>query len=56
VRAILELAENYSKEPLQFKTIAEHQQISAEYLKQLTVMPKSTVQEKKYIEANTTKE
>jgi len=42
VRAILELAENYGKGPLQLKTIAEHQEISVKYLEQLMAVLKST--------------
>ena len=42
LRAILELAENYGKGPLQLKAIAEHQEISAKYLEQLMAVLKST--------------
>ena len=42
VRAILELAENYGKEPLQLKAISEHQEISVKYLEQLMAVLKST--------------
>jgi len=42
VRAILELAENYGKEPLQLKAIAEHQEISVKYLEQLMAVLKLT--------------
>ncbi|MFH1615351.1 MAG: Rrf2 family transcriptional regulator [Planctomycetota bacterium] len=42
VRAILELAENYGKGPLQLKAIAEHQEISVKYLEQLMAVLKST--------------
>jgi Rrf2 family protein len=41
IRAILELAENQAKSPLQIKTIAEHQDISVKYLEQLMAMLKS---------------
>lgn len=41
VRAILELAENYGKGPLQLKAIAEHQEISVKYLEQLMAVLKS---------------
>ena len=41
VRAILELAENYGKGPLQLKVIAEHQEISVKYLEQLMAVLKS---------------
>lgn len=41
VRAILELAENFGKGPLQLKAIAEHQQISVKYLEQLMAVLKS---------------
>ena len=41
VRAILELAENYDKGPLQLKAIAEHQEISFKYLEQLMAVLKS---------------
>ena len=41
IRAILELAENYGNGPLQLKTIASHQNISAKYLEQLMIMLKS---------------
>ena len=42
VRAILELAKNYGKGPLQLKTIAEHQDISVKYLEQMMAVLKST--------------
>lgn len=42
VRAILELAENYGKGPLQLRVIAEHQEISVKYLEQLMAVLKST--------------
>jgi Rrf2 family transcriptional regulator, cysteine metabolism repressor len=41
IRAMLELAENYGKEPVQLKTIACHQNISAKYLEQLMIILKS---------------
>lgn len=41
VRAILELAENYDKGPLQLKAIAQHQNISVKYLEQLMTVLKS---------------
>ncbi|MHC4739409.1 MAG: RrF2 family transcriptional regulator [Planctomycetota bacterium] len=41
IRAILELAENYVKEPVQFKAIAHSQEISAKYLEQLMALLKS---------------
>lgn len=42
LRALLELAENYGKGPLQLKAIAEHQKISVKYLEQLMAVLKST--------------
>jgi len=41
MRAVLELAENYGKGPIQLKTIAQHQEISAKYLEQLMTILKS---------------
>jgi len=41
IRAILELAENHGKGPLQLKIIASHQDISAKYLEQLMAILKS---------------
>jgi len=41
LRAILELAENHGKRPLQIKTIAKRQDISAKYLEQLMAILKS---------------
>ncbi|MEE9371183.1 MAG: Rrf2 family transcriptional regulator [Sedimentisphaerales bacterium] len=41
LRAILELAQNQGIEPLQVKTIAQHQAISVKYLEQLMAMLKS---------------
>jgi Rrf2 family protein len=41
VRAILELAENHGKGPLQIKIIAHRQDISAKYLEQLMAILKS---------------
>jgi len=41
IRAMLELAENYGKGPLQLKTIACHQNISVKYLEQLMIILKS---------------
>jgi len=41
MRAMLELAENYGKGPLQLKAIACHQNISAKYLEQLMIVLKS---------------
>jgi len=41
IRAILELAENYRRGPLQIKTIAGRQDISVKYLEQLMTMLKS---------------
>lgn len=41
VRAILELAENASKGPLQLRVIARRQEISAKYLEQLMAVLKS---------------
>lgn len=41
IRAILELAENYGKGPLQLKIIARHQEISVKYLEQLMAILKS---------------
>lgn len=42
IRAILELAENYGKGPLQLKIIARHQEISVKYLEQLMAILKSS--------------
>jgi len=41
LRAIIELAGGYGREPLQIKTIAEHQEISVKYLEQLMATLKS---------------
>jgi len=41
IRAILELAENYGKGPLQIRAIAHSQEISVKYLEQLMAMLKS---------------
>ena len=41
IRAMLELAENRSKMPLQIKTIAQRQDISIKYLEQLMALLKS---------------
>jgi len=41
MRAVLELAENYGKGPIQLKIIARHQEISAKYLEQLMTILKS---------------
>jgi len=41
LRAIIELAENHGKGPLQIKTIAKQQDISAKYLEQLMAILKS---------------
>ena len=41
VRAILDIAENYGRGPLQLKAIAEHQEISVKYLEQLMAILKS---------------
>ena len=41
IRAILELAENYGQGPVQIKTIAHRQEISAKYLEQLMALLKS---------------
>jgi len=41
IRAILELAENHGKGPLQLKAIAEDQGISAKYLEQVMAVLKS---------------
>ncbi len=41
IRAVLELAENYGKGPIQLKIIAQHQEISAKYLEQLMTILKS---------------
>ena len=41
MRAIIELAENNRKDPLQLKIIAQRQDISAKYLEQLMVVLKS---------------
>ena len=42
MRAILELAQNDGRGPLQVKTIAQHQDISVKYLEQLMTMLRST--------------
>ena len=41
IRAILELAKNHGKGPLQIKTIAQRQDISVKYLEQLIAILKS---------------
>jgi len=41
IRAILELAENYGKGPLQLRAIAQTQDISVKYLEQLMALLKS---------------
>ena len=41
IRAILELAENYGKGPLQLRVIAHSQEISVKYLEQLMAILKS---------------
>ena len=41
VRAMIELAENYGKEPLQLKVIAQNQEISIKYLEQLMTVLKA---------------
>ena len=41
IRAILELAKNHGKGPLQIKTIAQRQDISVKYLEQLITILKS---------------
>jgi Rrf2 family transcriptional regulator, cysteine metabolism repressor len=41
IRAVLELAEQYGKEPVQLKNIASQQEISVKYLEQLMTMLKS---------------
>jgi Rrf2 family protein len=41
IRAILELAENHGKGPLQLKIVAQRQEISVKYLEQLMVILKS---------------
>jgi Rrf2 family cysteine metabolism transcriptional repressor len=41
VRAMIELAENYGKEPLQLKVIAQNQEISVKYLEQLMTVLKA---------------
>jgi Rrf2 family protein len=40
-RAVLELAENFGKGPLQTRTIAKHQEISIKYLEQIMASLKS---------------
>lgn len=42
IRAVLELAENYGKKPIQLKVIAHHQGISVKYLEQLMAILKSS--------------
>ena len=42
IRAILELAENYGKGPLQLRAIAHSQEISVKYLEQLMAILKSS--------------
>ena len=41
LRAIIELAENYGRDPLQIRVIAKKQEISAKYLEQLMAILKS---------------
>lgn len=41
IRAILQLAENHNKQPLQIKTIARQQDISVKYLEQVIAILKS---------------
>lgn len=41
IRAILELAENYGKGPLQLRIIARDQEVSVKYLEQLMAVLKS---------------
>ncbi len=41
IRAILELADNYQKGPLQLKTIAKRQNISVKYLEQIMTILRS---------------
>ena len=41
LRAIIELAENHGKDPLQIRAIAKQQDISAKYLEQLMAILKS---------------
>lgn len=41
MRAVLELAAQYGKKPVQIRAIAEHQEISGKYLEQLIAMLKS---------------
>ena len=41
IRAILELAGNYQKDPLQLKIIAERQDISVKYLEQIMTILRS---------------
>jgi Rrf2 family protein len=41
IRAILELAANYGKAPMQIRVIAENQDLSVKYLEQLMAMLKS---------------
>lgn len=41
MRAMLELADNYGKGPLQTRVIAQHQEISVKYLEQLMAVLKS---------------
>jgi Rrf2 family protein len=41
IRAIIELAMNYGKGPLQIRVIAQHQDISVKYLEQLMTILKS---------------
>jgi len=42
IRAVLELAENYGKGPLQLKIIAQRQEISVKYLEQLMAVLRSS--------------
>jgi Rrf2 family protein len=41
IRAIIEMAENYGKGPLQLKSIAQHQDISVKYLEQIVATLKT---------------
>ena len=41
VRAMLQLAENYGKEPLQLRIIARDQEVSVKYLEQLMTVLKA---------------
>ena len=41
MRAHLELAQHYGKGPLQLRTIARHQEVSAKYLEQIITILRS---------------